>query len=853
MNTKNTLNRIHIFLISFAVIAFSCQPEQKKQPLELWYDQPAAVWEEALPLGNGTTGAMIYGGISREQYSLNDHTLWSGYPNPGNKEKGPEILPKVREAIFAGDYAKAASLWKGMHGPYSARYLPLGDLFLNFDLNDTVVEAYSRKLDLQNALSTVGFALNGVDYQRESFISYPDQVMAVKLSASEKGKISFNAELSSKLRFSVQVKEPGYLILKGKAPKHVAHRDTEPQQVVYDEDGGEGMTFEIHLKLIPKGGEIVSSENFIGVKNADEVMILMTEATSFNGFDKSPGLEGKNPEELATRKMETASALSWAELQDRHLQDYQNLFGRVELDLGPQQTETPTDERMLKYNEGAIDNGLVALYFQYGRYLMIASSRPGTPPSNLQGIWNQNVQPAWGSNYTLNINTEMNYWPAEVTNLSECHEPLFDFIEDLSVNGAQTAKVNYVIQAGWTAHHNSDIWAKTSPTGGEDWDPRGAPRWSAWPMAGPWLCQHLWEHYLYTGDRAFLEQKAWPLMKGSAEFLLNWLVEDKNGWLVTNPGTSPENVFKIDGKTYEISMATTMDMSLTRELFTYCLQASRELNTDQELADRISQALPKLYPFHIGQHGQIQEWFNDVDDPKDSHRHISHLFSLYPGNQITPEYTPELAKAAKQTLIHRGDVSTGWSMAWKINWWARLKDGDHALKILKDGLKYIGSKTEVMGGGGSYANLFCAHPPFQIDGNFGGTAGIAEMLMQSHEGFIHLLPALPKEWPSGEIKGLVTRGGFVVDMKWSEGKLTEATILSKLGGNCQIKVDGNLTCRETEMKEASGKNTNPLQQQPAEVNFRNNSKTTPVDLPVSEGKVYEMQTEAGKTYQLKMR
>lgn len=850
MKTKKT--RIHILLISIAATAFSCQPEQNKQPLELWYDQPAKVWEEALPLGNGTTGAMVFGTISKEHYSLNDHTLWSGFPNPGNKEKGPEILPKVREAIFAGDYAKAASLWKGMHGPYSARYLPLGDLFLNFNFKDTLVGTYSRKLDLRNALSTVEYSVDQVNYLRESFVSFPDQVMAVKLSASEKGKISFDALLSSKLRYSVQVKEPDYLILKGKAPKHVAHRNTEPEQVVYDEEGGEGMTFEIHLKLITKGGELVSSENSVGVKNADEVVILMTEATSFNGFDKSPGLEGKNPNEIASAKMEAASSLSWAELQDRHLQDYQNLFGRVELDLGPQQTQLPTDERMLQYNKGAVDNGLVALYFQYGRYLMIASSRTGTPPSNLQGIWNQHVQPPWGSNFTININTQMNYWPAEVTNLSECHEPLFDFLEDLSVNGAQTTKVNYGIQSGWTAHHNSDIWAKTSPTGGEDWDPRGAPRWSAWPMGGGWFCQHLWEHYLYTGDRVFLEQKAWPLMKGAAEFMLNWLVEDKNGMLVTNPATSPENVFKIDGKTYEISMASTMDMSIIRELFTSCLQASQELNTDKELAERIEQALTKLYPFHIGQHGQLQEWFNDVDDPKDTHRHISHLFSLYPGNQITPEFTPELAKAAKQTLIHRGDVSTGWSMAWKVNWWARLKDGDHALKILKDGLKYIGSKTEILGGGGSYSNLFCACPPFQIDGNFGGTAGIAEMLMQSHEGFIHLLPALPKEWPSGEIKGLVARGGFVVDLKWNEGKLTEATILSKLGGSCQIKVNGNAVCREAELKEASEKNTNPLQLQPAGATFRNNSKTTPVDLGVSEGKVYEMQTIAGKTYHLKL-
>ena len=846
------LQKLILLLLSLTALS-SCAPKKEKQPLILWYDQPARIWEEALPLGNASTGAMVFGGAASEQYSLNDHTLWSGEPNPGNVANGPEILAKVRKAIDGGNYEEAGKLWRGMHGPYSARYLPLGDLFLNFNFNDTLVSNYSRNLDLRNAMTTVGFHDNGVTYKRESFISFPDQVMAIRLSASEKQKISFDALLSSKLRYEVKVLAPDHLKLVGKAPSYVANREFETEQVVYDDLDGRGMNFEIDLKLISKGGEFTSGENSIGVKNADEVIIILTEATSFNGFDKSPSREGKDPAVLSAEKLELVSAKNWDELLASHQADYKNLFDRVELNLGEQKMDLPTDERMLKFNAGNPDNGLIALYFQYGRYLMIASSRPGTPPSNLQGIWNQHVQPPWGSNYTININTEMNYWPAEITNLSECHTPLFDFMDELAVNGAVTAKTNYGIQSGWLAHHNADVWAKTSPTGGEGWDPKGAPRWSCWPMGGAWFCTHLWEHYQFTGDREFLQQRAWPLMKGSAEFLLSWMVQDENGYWVTNPSSSPENVFTLDGKKLEISKATTMDMSIIRELFAQCLDAAKVLGIEDEFTIRLKEVFPKLYPFQIGQYGQVQEWFKDWDDPKDKHRHISHLFSLYPGNQISLENTPELAKAAKQSMIHRGDVSTGWSMAWKINWWARLKDGDHALKILKDGLTYIGPKKEVMGGGGTYANLFDAHPPFQIDGNFGGTAGIAEMLVQSHEGFIHLLPALPAEWPSGEINGLVARGGFVIDLKWSEGKLQTAVILSKLGGDCRIKVAGEMTGKGFDLSGGSPESKNQLLQKPLTVPFINQSKVEAPELTLPEGKLYEWGTIAGSTYEIQLK
>lgn len=842
--------RISIFIIFLAILA-SCQPgTSEKNDLMLWYDQPARAWEEALPLGNGTTGAMVYGGITSEHYSLNDLTLWSGEPKKDHVPEGPEILRKVREAIDAEAYGSAAQHWREMHGAYSARYLPMGDLHLNFPFADSITELYTRQLDLRNSLSTVRFTKDGTEYLRETFISHPDQAMVIRISASGKKKISFDALLSSKLQYQTEVTAPGHLILTGKAPKHVAHRDYEPEQVAYDGPDGEGTNFRIDLKIIPSGGELVSGESSAGVRNADEVVLILTEGTSFNGSLKSPGREGRDPVVVSSERMTSASGKSFKALYERHLQDYQQLFGRVELDLGESNATLPTDDRLLAYNAGSADHALVALYFQYGRYLMISSARNEFLPSNLQGIWNPHVQPPWGSNYTININTEMNYWPAEITNLSECHTSLFNFMEQLAISGNETARINYGIEKGWLAHHNSDAWAKTTPAGGERWDPRGAPRWSCWPMGGAWFCLHLWEHYLHSGNREFLERKAWPLMKGAAEFLLEWMVKDENGYWITNPSSSPENVFKIDGTAFEIARATTMDMSLIRELFSACLDAAEELGISDDFTQRTGAVYPDLYPFHIGQHGQLQEWYKDWDDPADKHRHISHLLSLHPGSQISVAHTPELAAAAIRTLEHRGGTSTGWSMAWKVNWRARLKDGEGALAILREGLNYIGDKSETMGGGGTYSNLFDAHPPFQIDGNFGGTAGIAGMLLQSHEGYIHLLPALPGEWSDGKVSGLVARGGFVVDMEWRSGKLVHAAIHSRIGGDCRIMADQELLAKGFSFAGEDTDFRNPLLRVPRKVPFVNNSKTELPGISFPAGKFYQWSTRAGQTYRI---
>lgn len=745
---------------------------------KLWYNAPATVWEEALPIGNGRIGAMVYGNPLQEVYQLNEESIWSGYPQDWNNPKAANALPQVREAVDRGDYAKASELWKAnAQGPYTARYLPMANLMLDQLTRGEARNLY-RELNISNALSTVTYEADGVKYRRTSFISYPDQVMVIKIAADRPQAVSLHIRLNSLLRYTVQTKGEKTLILNGKAPAYVANRDYDPHQVVYDDK--RGTQFKVQVELLPDGGHCEANDSALTVRNANEVVLLLSAVTDF-GNKKMTLKKCKRP---------------YQELLQRHTDDHQQLFNRLQLSLGTenlQKEALPTNERLKSFEQDPTDNGLTELYYQYGRYLLIASSRPGGLPANLQGIWNRHVQPPWGSNYTTNINTEMNYWPAEITNLPECSLPLSDFIGRLAVNGAQTAKVNYGINRGWLAHHNSDVWAQTAPTGGYDSDPKGAPRWSCWPMAGVWLCQHLWEHYAFGGDKKYLSKTAYPLMKGAAEFLLQWLQKDpETGYWITNPSTSPENRFRYidkEGKKQngEISRSSGMDLGLAWDLLTNCIEASMVLDTDKAFRQQCMDVRANLQPFRIGSKGQLLEWDKEFEETDPNHRHVSHLFALHPGRQIIPEQQPELAAACQRTLEIRGDGGTGWAMAWKINFWARLRDGNHAFGMLKNGLRYVDATQVSVRGGGTYANLFDAHPPFQIDGNFGGTAGITEMLLQSHAGYIHLLPALPDNWQSGSIKGVRARGGFTIDMEWKESRITRLSVTSHSGGTCRIR------------------------------------------------------------------